>query len=145
MGDTARMNDRGANEVDQLLGDQGLAVVDGVEYFADRDRRHRVLADEPEAFLVLRWRRILHPEQPVRLERFAQPAGLDRRETVVHVVENMVIEAEARADGVEQPRRMIQIIRGRPDVFGRNRGVRRLVIQSVLSYAGGWGEPRHTR
>ena len=73
MRDAAGVNDRGADEIDQLLGDQRLAVVDRVEDLADRDRRHRVLADQPEAFLVLRRRRILHPEQPVRLERLAQP------------------------------------------------------------------------
>ena len=35
--------------VDQLLLDQELAVPDRVEHLADRQRRRRVLADQPEA------------------------------------------------------------------------------------------------
>ena len=68
VGNTPGVDDRGANEVDQLLGDQGLAVVDRIENFANRNRRHRVLADQPEAFLVLRRRWVLHPEQAIRFK-----------------------------------------------------------------------------
>ena len=62
VGDASGVHDRRANEVDELFGDQRLAVVDRVEYLAHRDRRDRVLADETEALLVLRGRRVLHPE-----------------------------------------------------------------------------------
>jgi hypothetical protein len=99
MGDTARVNDRGANEVDQLLGDQGLTVVDGIEYFADRDRV-TVLANEPETFLVLRRRRILHPEQPVRLGDLpSRPASIGVSRW--YVVENVMIKPKC-ADCAER-------------------------------------------
>jgi hypothetical protein len=63
---------------------------------------------------------------------------------VVHVVEKVVIESESRADCVEQPWRVVEILRRGPDVFGRNRGVRRLVIQSVFRHAVGRRESRDT-
>ena len=37
-----------AHVVDQLLGDQRLVVPDGVEHLADRQRRGRVLAHDPQ-------------------------------------------------------------------------------------------------
>ena len=48
MSDAAGMHHGRADVVDQLLLDQLLAVPDAVEHFADRQRRRRVLADQPE-------------------------------------------------------------------------------------------------
>ena len=47
--DPARVHDRRADVIDELLADQLLAVVDRREHLAHRQRRGRVLADQPEA------------------------------------------------------------------------------------------------
>ena len=85
--DPPAVHDGHADVVDQLFLDELLAVVDGVEHFAHRDRRRRVLANRAERRLILRRHWILEPEQPVRLETLAEPRGLDRRKAVMHVVQ----------------------------------------------------------
>ena len=86
MGDAASVRHRGADVVDQPLGDQLLAVPDAVEDLTDRDRGGRVLADQPKRGLVLGGGGVLDPEHAVRLQRRAQPPGFDRRQPVVNVV-----------------------------------------------------------
>ena len=74
VGDAAGVHHRGADVVDELLLDQLLAVIDGVEHFAHRQRRGGVLADQAEPLLQFRRRGILQPEQMVRLQFLAQRA-----------------------------------------------------------------------
>ena len=94
--DAAGVHDRRADIVDQLFLDELLAVPDRVEHLADGERRHGVLADQAEIRLVLGRRRVLHPEQVERLECLAEPRGLDRRQPVVHVVQQVRFRAEPR-------------------------------------------------
>ena len=73
-----------------------------VEDLAHRERRRGVLADEAEALLQLRGHRVLQPEQVVGLEVLAEARGLDRRQAVVHVVEQVDVGPEAlAADGAK--------------------------------------------
>ena len=95
MRDAARMDDGRADVVDQLLGDQRLAVEHRVEDFAHRDGRDRVLANQPERLLVFGGGRILHPEQTIRFERPAEAAGLDRGQPVMDIVQQMMLVAQA--------------------------------------------------
>src|SRR5437667_11372960 len=45
-----------------------------------------------------------------------------------------MLEAEAYAYRLEQLWNVVEILRGRPDVLARNRGVRRLVVHPVLRH-----------
>src|SRR5258708_2952189 len=49
--DAARVDDRRADVVDELLLDEPLAIVDRRKHLADGDGRRRVVSNEPEAFL----------------------------------------------------------------------------------------------
>jgi len=66
--DAARMRDRGANVVDELLLDQIFAVPNAVENFAHCQRRGGVLPDEFEGCLVFCGRRVFQPKQMKRLD-----------------------------------------------------------------------------
>src|SRR5207244_11478473 len=64
--DLTAMHDRRANVIDQLLANQLLAIKDGVEDFADRKRRYRMLANQAKALLHLCRHGIFEPEEMVR-------------------------------------------------------------------------------
>ena len=125
VGDAAGVHDRGADVVDELLLDQLLAVVDRVEHLADRERRRRVLADQPEALLVLGRRRVLQPEQVVRLERLAEPRRLDRRQAVVHVVQQVQVGPEALAQRARRARGAKSQVRSRSTSASRRAALSR--------------------
>ena len=55
------------------------------------------LADELEAFLQLGRAGIFHPEEVVRLERFAEACGFDGGEAMVDVVQEVEVFAELDA------------------------------------------------
>ena len=127
--DAAGVDHCAANVVDQLLLDQLLAVPDGVEHFAHGQRSRGVAADMAEGFLVLRRRRVLHPEQAVGLQRLAKLRRLVGRQPVVHVVQQLVLEAVSVAQLLEQLRREIEVLRRVPHRFGGKPRVGRLVMQ----------------
>ena len=131
------VHDGHADVVDQLLFDQLRAVVDRVEHFADRDRRRRVLADGAERRLVLRRDRILEPEQAVRLEALAQPRGFDRRQAVVHVVEQVDVEPDLAPKAVEQRWHEVQVALRAPHALERHPLLRRLVVEGAAADAVG--------
>ena len=133
--DPAGVHDGGADVVDQLFFHELLAVPDRVEHLAHGERRHRMLADQAEVRLVLGRRRILHPEQVERLECLAQPRGLDRRQPVVHVVQQVWLRAEPRAQRFEQLRNVREVFLGGPDVLARQVRVGGLVEHLVAGHA----------
>ena len=124
-------DDRGADVVDQLLGDQLLAVPDRVEDLADRDRRGRVLPDQPEASWCSAGVGSSIQNSRYGSSAAPEPAGLDRRQPVVDVVQQVEAEAERVADLLHHPRREVEIRLGRPLLLGRQRGVGRLVDASA--------------
>lgn len=89
MGDTAGVDNRGADVIDQLLLYQMLAVPDRIEYFTHRQRRHGVLANDVECALVFCRGGVFQPEQPVWLQITAQARGFDRRESMMGVVQQL--------------------------------------------------------
>ena len=129
--DTACVHDRGAHVVDELLGDQLLDIPDRTEHLANRDRRRGVLSDQPERLLVLRRGRVLHPEQPAVLDSLAEPGGLDGREPVVYVVQQVEVEPEPVAHGLEIGGREVQIGLGGPRLLVGQRGRRWLVDRAL--------------
>ena len=144
--DAAGVHDGRADVVDQLVLDQVLAVPDRVEHLADRQRRRGVLADQAERLLVLGRRRVLHPEQAVGLERLAQPRRLDRRQPVVHVVQQVRARSRtsrARAsNSLGTWRRYLS--RVDQSCLGRQVGVGRLVEQlAAAADAVGLVQPGH--
>ena len=56
-----------------------------------------------EPVLVLRCHRVLQEEQPERLELLGQPHGVDGRQALVHVVQQLQLEAQPAAQGLEEP------------------------------------------
>ncbi len=76
---------------------------------------------------------VFHPEQAIGLEVLAQARGLDRRQAVVHVVQQVGVGAHRRAHRVEQPGRMGQVLVRGPVVLGRQRRVGRLVEQRAAT------------
>src|SRR3546814_11784175 len=83
------MNHGSPDVVDELILDELAAVVDGVEDFADGDGRHGMLADQLQPLLILRRRRVFHPEQAVGLEALAEACRLDGRQPMMYVVQGL--------------------------------------------------------
>ena len=119
-GDAARVDGGDADVVDQLFGDQLLAVPDRVEDLAQRDGRGRVLADQAEALLQLRRDRVLQPEEAVGFEILAEPRGLDGGQAVVGVVQEVDVPAHGIAQLLEELRDQRQVLVRRPDFLGRH-------------------------
>jgi hypothetical protein len=69
---SSRMHNRGPDVIDELLLDQLLAIENGIENFADGERRGGVLTDETKTFLQLRRNRIFKPKQVIRLEALSE-------------------------------------------------------------------------
>src|SRR6185295_661289 len=99
MTDAAGVHDGRADVVDQLFLNELLAVVDGIEHLADGERRRRVLSDDPESFLQLCRDRVFQPEEVMRLQIFAETRGFDRREPMMHVVQEMNVRSERAPEG----------------------------------------------
>src|SRR5690606_7710463 len=93
MSDTARMDDRGADVIDQLAFDQLLAIPDGVEHLADRKRRDRVAPNHFECELIVGGRCILQPKESIWLEIAPQTCRFYRRHAVVTVVKQLDFRA----------------------------------------------------
>jgi hypothetical protein len=112
--DASEVGDRGPHVVDQLLGDQGLVVVHGVEDLADGQRRGGVGPDQAQCLLVLGGCAVLQPEGPVRLQVLSEPGRLGGGEPVVCVVEQGQVGAELTAYGVEHGRDVAEVGVGVP-------------------------------
>ena len=87
------MDRRHADVVDELLLHEQPRIPDGVEHLADGQRRRGVLADEPEALLVLGGHSVFEPEQPCEFQILAETGGLDRRQAVMRIVQELDIPA----------------------------------------------------
>src|SRR6187399_1897122 len=61
-----------------------------------------MLPDELEGFLILCRRGILQPEQPVRFEIAREPRSFDRRQSMMHVVQQFDVEAMFTPQALEQ-------------------------------------------
>ena len=101
MADPAAVHDGHPDVVDQLLLDELRAIVDRVEHFAHRNRRRRVLADGAEGRLIFSRNGVFEPEQSPRLETLAKTRRFDRRQAVVHVVQQVHVESHLAADSLE--------------------------------------------
>ncbi|MNC81579.1 hypothetical protein D3C75_1347500 [compost metagenome] len=75
--------------------------MDGVEHLANGQRCGGVLANQAKALLVFGRRAVFQPEQVVRLHGLAQTPRFDRRQAMVHVVEDMQVVAKTFAHGGE--------------------------------------------
>ncbi len=104
------MGKRGADIVNQLLFNELFAIPDTVKDFAYRNRRDRMLADEAEARLIFSRRRVFHPEQTIVFNTFAKAGSLNRRQSVMHIVQKMFIKTERITHGVKQLWRKIEIL-----------------------------------
>jgi hypothetical protein len=115
----------GTDIVDKLLFDELFAVPDAVEHFAHRNWRDGVLADQTEARLVFRRCWVFHPEHAEFFDALAETRRFDWRQTVVHVVQQVFIEAKLTSHRIKQLRREIEVFFGgpqllfRPVAFGR--------------------------
>ena len=78
-----------------------------------------MLADQAEALLIFCRRRVFHPEQMVILDFFTQTRRLDRRQTVMYVMEQMNVEAKFFTHGSKKLGNVIQIFFRRPGLFFR--------------------------
>src|SRR5687768_18464770 len=118
MADPSGVHYRRPDVVDQLFLNELPAVVDAVEDLPDRQRRRRVLPDQPEALGVLRDSWILEPEQPMRLGIMAQTGGFDWPQAVMHVVQQVHVEAELTPKALEQRCHAAQITLAAPRRLG---------------------------
>ena len=73
------MGQRGADIIDELLFNQLFAVPDAVEDFTHCDGCDGMLANETEAFLVFRRRRVFHPEHAIIFNAFTKVRRFNRR------------------------------------------------------------------
>ena len=75
----------------------------------------RLLAQQPEVIVLLGRERILEEEQAIRLERLAQVDRLVQRDALVHVVQQLDLVAELRAQVLEELRQHPHVRRRLPD------------------------------
>ena len=113
------MGNGGANVVDKLLFNQLFAIPDAVKDFPHRNRRDGVLADQAEARLVFSRRRIFHPEHAEFFDALTETRCFNRRQAVVHVMQQMFVEAKFTAHRVEQLRREVEVFLGGPQLLFR--------------------------
>src|SRR6266404_6175188 len=118
MGNSACVHYGGADVIDELLLNELLAIVDGVEDFADGERRGGVAANQAKTFLQLGRRGIFEPEEMIWLELFTEAGGFDGREAVMRIVEEVKVGAEFPAQAFEQAGDEIEVELGAPGVFG---------------------------
>ena len=92
-----------------------------IEDLADGEWRRGVLPDQAEPRLLFGRRRILHPEQMIRLEALAEACRLDRRQPVMHVVQQMEsgpnsLRSRSNSDGTKSRYRSLlhRVSGGRP-------------------------------
>ena len=135
VGHPARVDHRAADVVDELFLDELLAVPDAVEDLAHREGRGGVRADRPESLLQLGRDGVFHPEEAIRLEGLAEPGGLDRREPVVDVVEQVGLGAQLRAQSREEPGNEVQVALRAPPALRRQPLDGRLVRSTRASDA----------
>ena len=144
--DAAGVHHRRPDVVDELLLDQLLAVVDRVEDLADRERRRRVLADEAEAFLSSRPASDPPSRTGGTARGLAQPRRFDRRQPVVHVVQQMDVGAElARAGARTAAARTSRYVSLLHTFSGGRPALGRLVVQLAAADAVGAGRDRARR
>jgi hypothetical protein len=93
-----------ADEVDEPLRHERQVLLHGVEQLTHRDRDAGVLAQLPEPRVVFRRERILEEEQVVRFERLAQVDRFVQLDALVHVVQQLDLRAQLRAQVLEQLR-----------------------------------------
>src|SRR5260370_3293818 len=91
---STRMHNRRPDVVDELLLNELLAIVDRIENLADRYWRSGVLADEAQTFLQLGRNRIFEPEQVEGFEALSETCRFDRRQPVMHVMQQRKILAK---------------------------------------------------
>ena len=106
------MNHGRADEIDELLLDELLAIVNCVENFPDSERRSGMPANQPKTLLQFRRCWILKPERPVRLNVFTQPRGFNRSQPVVGIVQNVNLRTELLPQSCEKLRHKTQILLG---------------------------------
>src|SRR5437016_4707881 len=89
MSDSTGVNNGRADVVDELLLNQGVAIVDGVKDLSYGERGSSVAADEPEPLLQFGGGWIFEPEEMIWFQRFAQTRGLNRAEAVMGIMQQM--------------------------------------------------------
>src|SRR6266446_3953241 len=87
--DATRMNNGGADVINQLLLYELLAIEDGIEDLAHGQRGYRVLADEPEALLQFSRGWVFQPEQMIWFQLFSQPRCFYGGEPVVRIMQQV--------------------------------------------------------
>ena len=138
MGQTTGVGDGGTHVVDELFLDQGDVIAPRVDNLADGDRRGGVLTHDAQEFLILLgWSGVFHPEQVVRLERFAEASCLNRAQTVVGIVQQDEVLAVLVTNFLEHSRKRVEVGACVPNLFDRHRGTAgRLVVVTQALLAG---------
>jgi hypothetical protein len=96
--------------VDQAVADQRRPLVRAVEQLAHRNRRRALLPDDAEPLDVFRRKRVFQKEQPEPLALLAKPHSLDRRNPLVHVMQQLDLFAQLLPRRLQQLQRAPQII-----------------------------------
>src|SRR6267142_5501092 len=117
MGNSAGVDNGSADVVDHLFLNELLAIVDGVEDFADGERRGGVSADQAKTFLQLGGSGIFEPEEVIGLEFFAEAGGFDGRKAMMYIVEQGKLGAKFLAQAFEQAGHEIHVQLGTPRAF----------------------------
>ena len=87
---------------------------------------------------------IFQPEQAVGLQVFAQARGLNGREAVVHIVQQVQLRPGGGADFLKQLRRVAQVFFGGPIVLTGQVRIRWLVKHGATAHAVDLVQARHT-
>src|SRR5277367_3167335 len=97
MRQSAAMHHRHTEVVDELFLNQNVRIPNGIENFANSQRRSRVASNDAEAFLQLCGHCVLEPEQVIGLQTLSQPRCLDRSQSMMNVVEQVKIIPKLQA------------------------------------------------
>ena len=118
VGDAARVDHARADVIDELFLKQLLAVVNTVEHLTHGDRRGGVPANQAKTLLQFRRDGILQPEEVGGARAFFQSRCFNRSESVMRVMQEKQIGPNSLRSRTN-PRRMIQVKLGRPQMLRR--------------------------
>ena len=101
---TADSVETDADEVDEALANERHILNRVGEELTKRDGRRTLASKKSQVLRIFGRNRIFEEEEPVRLECFGQLNRIDRRDALVHVMQELDVLPEARAEVLEEPR-----------------------------------------
>ena len=108
--DASTAHHRHAQVVNQLFGNEEVCVPHGVEDFARGERSSGVLANDAKSLLQFCRYRIFQPKQMVGFNLISETSRLDRRKSMMRIVQKVDIVPEPGTQRLKELGNVIEIL-----------------------------------